>query len=195
VRGGVEREKGTCDPVSRLSARHPSRYSAREKLAFAASIQSLHWQRNACDHASIRMRAVCCGEIGCDSLPQRPRQPGAASCAKKTRVFLFIVCTEASRWQTRVDSRALSALWWGFVWPHSRSDRTRRFTRGIYRCTSPTTGMGSSVVRAWTVIKNLWVERSYSNADTAIVTRGYEAYRLTAGHNSNRRPNHRLLFC
>jgi hypothetical protein len=28
-----------------------------------------------------------------------------------------------------------------------------------------------------------------------MATRGYEAYRLTAGHNSNRRPIHRLHFC
>jgi hypothetical protein len=67
-----------------------------------------------------------------------------------------------------------------------RSESCKKNTR-----TALTTGTGSLIAKAWTAIKNLWMERSYSNADTAIVTRSYKAYRLTAGHNSNKRPKYR----
>ena len=194
---GVEREKGTWShPFFSAFSAKPIAILCERKPAFVISIQCLYWQRNACDRASNHMRTGCCGgrrfSLASAHCPQRP---GAVTHVRKTRVSCSLsvprrVAGElASNRARSVRCDGVSTL------PHSHSDRTRRFTWKIYRYTSLTTRMRSLVARAWTAIKNLWVERSYSNADTAIVTRRYEAYRLTTSHNSNRQPNHRLFFC
>jgi len=43
-------------------------------------------------------------------LSSLPTATGRGDSRKKDTRFLFIVCTEASRWRTRVESRAFSAL-------------------------------------------------------------------------------------
>jgi len=87
MRGCVERVKGHPSPFLAVINTTPIAVLCERNPAFVISIQSSHWQRNACDRMSNRMRTGCCGRRFSVAPGHHPRRPGAATHARKTRVF------------------------------------------------------------------------------------------------------------
>jgi len=188
--------KGCVSPFLAVINTAPIAILCERKPALVTSIQCLYWVSS--ETRAIARRIACARGVvvgGGFPVPSAhcPQRPGATTRARKHALSCPLSALKRVTGEL-ASNRARLGRCDGVCLPHC----SQRLSASFHARTTTDIRL-SSLKESLKVKTRTTIQESLSRAELfycrqQVATRGYEAYRLTTGHNSNKRPNYWLLF-